>query len=642
MRSGLCFLLFVLFAVPLRSQTNTYVLNGTATQDNCNCYTLTTATNFANGSVWNATKIDLSSPFDFSFNVNLGCKDSDGADGIVFILQTVATSIGGAGGGMGFLGVTPSIGITLDTWQNIDYNDPAFDHISIQLNGNLNHGTDLAGPIVASTTSDNIEDCQWHILRIKWDPATKIISTYFDGAFRLQATIDLINTVFSNHTDVFWGFSSATGGANNVQKFCTSLNPGFNTSLPNNTGCIDDNIVTMANTSVSFAPIASYYWNFGDGNFSTDPNPPPHAYTVPGIYKVKLAITGLDGCRSDTLEKTVVIGDYPVANFDVFDTCSGRIPRIQDQSTLSVGTITQWNWYLDGRPVSTAQHPQLADLDAISYTLQLEVTSQYGCTSTSGIQQFEIKKTPHIKAEADGACVNVPVQLSGEQMDNATWITGWTWNLGTNRVLQGQNITYTFTQPGNYTVQLTATADNGCVSDPAIVPITIIKPVAFAGNDTVVIKNQPFQLHGTGGGAYSWTPPLGLDDPGSPNPIAILQDDRTYKLNITTDEGCIADDMIQLTVFKGSDIWMPTGFTPNDDGRNDILKPEYKGIKTLKSFSVYNRWGQLIFTTTNIWRGWNGTVNGVKQGTGVFVWQIRAVDYVGKVYELDGTSTLIR
>src|SRR6266571_2346292 len=85
-----------------------YILNGSARQITCNCYRLTTEVNFDSGSVWNANKINLDNSFDFHFNVNLGCLDYPGADGIVFILQPINTSLGSGGEGMGFQGISPS------------------------------------------------------------------------------------------------------------------------------------------------------------------------------------------------------------------------------------------------------------------------------------------------------------------------------------------------------------------------------------------------------------------------------------------------------------------------------------------------------------------------------------------------------
>src|SRR6185295_17726189 len=137
------FLVVIFISKPSFSQ---YILNGSATQIRCNCYTLTNEVRNQSGSVWNSNKINLTNSFDFFFNVDLGCIDSAGADGIVFVLQPISTKLGTIGEGLGFEGVSPSVGISLDTWQNLRRNDPSYDHISIQLNGVVTHGNDLAGP----------------------------------------------------------------------------------------------------------------------------------------------------------------------------------------------------------------------------------------------------------------------------------------------------------------------------------------------------------------------------------------------------------------------------------------------------------------------------------------------------------------
>ena len=624
------------------AQTNTYILNGSASQNSCNCYTLTPAVNTQSGSVWNATKINLNNPFDYVFNVYLGCADSTGADGIVFMLQPISTSVGTTGEGMGFEGISPSIGISLDTWQNPNRNDPYYDHINIQANGIVTHGTDLAGPIQASATSLNIEDCQWHTLRIVWDPVIKRLSTYFDGNLRLQSNVDLVATIFNNDPMVFWGFSAGTGGANNLQQFCTALNPEFTTSATGNSACIGSSI-SFTNTSQSFAPIASFYWDFGDGNTSTAANPPPHTYNTPGVYTVKLAITGLDGCFSDTIRKTITVGDYPVANFNIFDTCTGSIPRIIEQSSVTVGNITQWNWVLDGTPVSTSQIPQL-DASVGPHQLQLQVQSNHGCTSTVRSQVFIMEKVPFIDAEGDDGCINNPVLFSAVQMDNATLITGWVWNMGNGQTItqQDPNYTYTYNSGGNYNVQVYAIGDNGCHSNTILIPVFINRAIANAGNDTTVIPDEPFQLQGSGGVQYNWIPGTGLSNPSIANPVGLLQDDMTYTLEVITAEGCVDTDEVNVTVFKGSAIHVPSAFTPNQDGLNDRLKPQYIGIKTLDYFTVYNRWGQVVFSTKDQGKGWDGTLKGMPQSTGTFVWTLRAIDYVGKVYQLKGTSTIIR
>ena len=622
-------------------QPGTYILNGSAVQNNCNCYTLTSESNFQSGSVWNAFKINLNDPFDFIFNVNLGCKDADGADGIAFILQPISTSLGTAGEGMGFDGITPSIGISLDTWQNTNRNDPAYDHISIQANGVINHGTDLAGPIPASSASGNIEDCQWHTFRISWDPVTLSLKTYFDGVFRLEAVRDLVATIFNNDPMVYWGFSAATGGSNNIHQVCTALNPNFSTDATANATCIGTP-VSFSNSSESFAPISSFFWNFGDGNTSTLAVPPPHLYATPGNYQVQLAITGLDGCFSDTIRKTISIGDLPIANFDVYDTCAGSSPRITESSQVNIGTVSQWNWSINGTAISSSQQPQITGLSPGTYQLDLVATSNYGCPSTVVSKPFVVRSRPLIEGLGNDGCVNESILFNATQVDNATNITQWNWAFDDGHFSALQNPNHNYNAIGNYTATVTATADNGCPSLPVTIPIFVNRANANAGNDTTAIKNAPLQLLASGGGSYSWSPSSGLSDPTIQNPVAVLEEDITYILTVTTAEGCTDTDEIKVSVFKGSAIYVPTGFTPNGDGLNDYLRPSSVGIRQMEYFTVYNRWGQEVYTTKTVGEGWNGSINGTKQASGTFVWMLKAVDFVGKVYQLRGTSTLIR
>lgn len=618
-----------------------YILNGNATQNSCNCYTLTQAINWQSGSVWNATKINLNNSFDFVFDVNLGCQDVNGADGIVFMLQPISTSLGGAGGGIGFLGVTPSIGITLDTWQNTEYNDPAYDHISIQANGVIAHGTDLSGPVQLSSTSDNVEDCGWHLLRITWDASTKWLRAYFDGVMRVEAQNDLVANIFSNDPMVYWGFTSATGGANNHHQFCTALNPEFTSNLTANAACIGTPVI-FQDASQSFAPIQSWFWEFGDGATSTLQNPPPHTYASPGQYVVKLTITGLDGCVSSPLTRTITIGSKPVAVFQAYDTCFRKPPRLIDNSTSAVGAINQWTWYVDGNSVSSVQQPILAGLNPGAHQVKLIVKTIHGCESDTAYGNFVIKPIPEIVTVLSDGCLDEPMLFDASQTDLNTSITQWNWNFGDGQGSNLQQTTHSFSATGTFNVSLWAIAANGCSSDTLRQGIFINKAVAFAGNDTMVIKNIPFQLRGSGGTSFNWTPSTGLSDPAISNPTATLQDDIIYALEVVTAEGCRDTDTIKILVFKGSAVYVPTGFTPNNDGLNELLKPRYIGIIKLEYFRVYNRWGQLVFSTKDLNAGWDGKLAGQKQPTGTYVWMLKAEDLAGKIYQMKGTSTIIK
>ncbi len=199
-----------------------FFLNGQATILNDTCYQLTPAVNNVAGSIWNPDKINLNQSFEVVVQLFLGCKDSDGADGIVFGFQPLSTSIGTTGGGMGFANIIPSIGIEIDTHFNTEFGDPTQDHIAITRNGNVNHasGNTLAGPVQASATNANIEDCQFHEMRVSWNATERRLQVYFDCVLRLTYNGDIVNQVFNGDPMVFWGFTAATGALNNVQQVC--------------------------------------------------------------------------------------------------------------------------------------------------------------------------------------------------------------------------------------------------------------------------------------------------------------------------------------------------------------------------------------------------------------------------------------
>jgi gliding motility-associated-like protein len=112
---------------------------------------------------------------------------------------------------------------------------------------------------------------------------------------------------------------------------------------------------------------------------------------------------------------------------------------------------------------------------------------------------------------------------------------------------------------------------------------------------------------------------------------------------MSKETGCPHFAYINVKVFATkAQVFVPTAFTPNGDGRNDRLRPIPVGIQRIEYFHVYSRWGQLVFSTRTTGEGWDGTINGKTQTTGVFTWVVKAVDIDGKPYSQKGTVTLIR
>ena len=256
--------------------------------------------------------------------------------------------------------------------------------------------------------------------------------------------------------------------------------------------------------------------------------------------------------------------------------------------------------------------------------------------------------TPVVKIVAADGCWKLPINFSGQQIDNATNIIQWNWKFGDGQSSNQQNPNNVYSSGGLKTIHLLATANDGCTSNDTSQQIHVESIYTNAGKDTSVQADKPFSLNGSWGGDVTgmptlmWSPATGLNTVSDTNPTAILQNDKTYSLTAVTDIGCTALDNVKISVFKFPGVLVPTAFTPNHDGLNEILRPRYNGIKHLDYFAIYNRWGQLVFKTSDMDSGWDGNFNGQPQGTGVFVWVTSAEGFDGRRYQLRGTTTIIR
>ncbi|MBA4167187.1 MAG: gliding motility-associated C-terminal domain-containing protein, partial [Chitinophagaceae bacterium] len=160
-------------------------------------------------------------------------------------------------------------------------------------------------------------------------------------------------------------------------------------------------------------------------------------------------------------------------------------------------------------------------------------------------------------------------------------------------------------------------------------------------NDTAIVRGQPLQLHATGADFFTWEPETGLSRTSIPDPVSVLDEDITYILRSFTSEGCFDYDTINIKVFKTApDIFVPNAFVPN--GINNELRPKPVGIAKLDYFRVFNRYGQMVFQTAELEKGWNGRINGELQNNGAYVWMASGTDYTGRKVIRRGTAVLIR
>jgi gliding motility-associated-like protein len=168
--------------------------------------------------------------------------------------------------------------------------------------------------------------------------------------------------------------------------------------------------------------------------------------------------------------------------------------------------------------------------------------------------------------------------------------------------------------------------------------------IADAGpRDTSIVEGEPLLLRATGGDNYLWSPPTYLSNAGTSRPVAVPPGNIEYVVNVSNDAGCFDTDTILVKVFfVQPGFYIPNSFTPNGDGKNDLFRPILLGMKSLNRFAVYNRWGQLLFSTTAVGHGWNGTFAGKPQDAATFTWYVEGVDYKNRLIKQKGTVILLR
>ena len=203
--------------------------------------------------------------------------------------------------------------------------------------------------------------------------------------------------------------------------------------------------------------------------------------------------------------------------------------------------------------------------------------------------------------------------------------------------------------PGKITYTLNVIDGNGCASlqpDQVIINVTREARI-FAGNDTTLaigqaLTLQAIDLSGSGFTQFEWIPHDGLSDPFIANPTALPDRSMWYTVLARTALGCTARDDIKITEYKGPEIYVPQAFTPDGNGTNDILRAVPAGIASFHYFRIYNRWGKLLFQTSEPSIGWDGKIGGNYQPLGTYVWMAEGVDYKGNLVNRKGTVIIMK
>lgn len=513
-----------------------YQLNGEATQMSCNCYELTPNTPNVGGSVWNTNQIDLTNPFDFHFDVWLGC-DEWGADGIAFVLQPVNVNQGGYASSLGYGGIVPSVAVEIDTWPNdVTMSDPPEDHIAIMQNGTNDHGSadNLAGPVSASSTQNNIEDCAWHVVRVVWTPSVNALTIFFDGVFRTSYSGDIINNIFGGNPNVYWGWTGGTGGASAEQRFCNTIEPDFTTQGGTDI-CAGDQVTFEDASITSSGNISSYSWNFGDGNTATG-SPVTHTFQNGGTYDVELTIA-TEGC-TETQTIPITVDPIPVVDLGAdIDICSGETVQLNNPNTLGSGSYA-WS-PAAGLSNPTAPSPTFNGSATTTYTLTY--TSNNGCSASDDVLVI-VNPLPIANAGSDQTiCENDQVQLS------ASGGQSYSWSPATG--LNDANIANPMASPiTDQTYTVTVTDANNCSNSDDVMITVLPLPAVDAGADQEICEGDVVTLSASGSGTFSWSPAAGLSAANIADPEASPTVTTTYFVSLTDANNCTATDSVIVDV----------------------------------------------------------------------------------------------
>ena len=408
---------------------------------------------------------------------------------------------------------------------------------------------------------------------------------------------------------------------------------GFTTNP--NPVCINSTVTFTDTSSSYFSTMTSHSWIMSDGTVTTATNP-TFFYNTAGTFPVTLTATDGWGCVGSVVEQVVVHGPPTIVASPDTTVC------LTDAATLSATGGVSYTWApaasVSCNPCQTTQATPTA---VTVYTVT--GTDANGCVNTDTVRVSLRTNTVSAAWGDTAVCRNVPVHLFD------TGGTTYTWLPGTG--LSNNTISSPLAEPAS-TITYTVIAQlAGCIPDTNYVTVTVFPlPTVDAGPDQYLLAGVEAQLQATGTliNTYLWTPPQLLTCDTCPNPMAGMANTTTFTVTVTSIHGCLASDTVTIAVHcADGQVFLPNSFTPNNDGQNDVFYPRGGGVSNVKSFRIYNRWGELLFERENIMlndasNAWDGTYKGGAPRPDVYVWVLDAVCGTGQPINIKGDVTIIR
>jgi gliding motility-associated-like protein len=368
--------------------------------------------------------------------------------------------------------------------------------------------------------------------------------------------------------------------------------------------------------------ITSFTWDFADGKTQVGGAPVNHTYyTLEPKLKVQLKMSG-NGC--EFIDTVSIAIKQVVANFDRIELnptgvdtviCIGDAMKFTNTST----NANIFKWELGENETSILKDiasKTYSKADTINIRLYAS-SSTLNCKDTI-TKQIIVSTPPKVTVIPDTICVKNSITL--KTVEDLTSFVSYTWN--STDLFPKQTTNYSITVKDKENCTGTSTAQIIVIQEPDDTPFT----------DTIIIGDQvtlPVD-NNFGANIFTWTPPTKLSCLDCANPIAgPLLADTIYSLLIEDVKNCFQKTKTFTIIVKPiTHIKLPTTFTPNSDGNNDIVFVRGWGIKKLISFEIYNRWGELMYKGTDINEGWNGYYKDELQNNDVYAYKVIALSWL--------------
>lgn len=391
--------------------------------------------------------------------------------------------------------------------------------------------------------------------------------------------------------------------------------------------CVGDSLV-FTDLSVGDTTI-TWFWEFGDGDTSTDINP-THLYAGTGTFDVILAITDTGGCFN---QDTVTISTYlepPVAGFSVSPPpyCTD-VPLNFFNSSTGQGLINKW---IFGTATTDEFEPAFAFSAPGLYTVLLVVTDSIGCMDTVSAN---LTINPGVIADFNYQpavlCTGDTITFTNVSAGNFIAVD---WDFGNGKTdTSSTSVTLAYNSSGSYTVTLTI-QDAVCLPDTFSEQIQVYDyPYVSLGPDTSICIGESIALDaGNPEYQHDWST-------GEQTQAIVLSLVPQTVVVFVSNNGCIGRDTI--FVDNACPFFVPTAFTPNNDGINDTYKIITDGTNDF-DLKIFNRWGQMVYQSSNPNDSWDGTFEGLPEEMGTYIYSLRIIFSNGISRVKKGNITLIR